>query len=717
MENYRMHIYSTYPSLSEKYFGFTTSCPPSTGGAVPRNRETEEESSIGKVKKLVFTLLLILTANLLLAQQGKVFVSNNYRNTNSSAIAVKWFDENVYYPEGFNVYRRNDGQADWQKLTDQPIQVGRNEAYLQENNEQAYGMLQMIKNTDYEEFKSGFTKGIAALFAIKDPEFAEALGILFYDETAQNNLSYQYQVNRIQEGKETEVGVSELITSSEYTAKTAPHKIEISRKPGANELNWPPNTERYFAFNIYRKTGGQNDWVKITDQPQAIQEITDENGKRGYPNPLFEDRNVTDSISYEYQVTTIDYFGQESDRSAIIFAEAVDFEAPFPPINLTAKADTFKVQLSWRVQSSKDLYGFNIYRSLTSNGEWVKLNNAPLNKSSDSFSDDFGRPGGAYYWVASTDEAGNENVARIYVEVRDIIAPEPPVGLAAEIDTGLVRLTWNPSSDSDLMGYVIFRGVKKSDGNISSMILLNDVFLMESIFIDELPKNTSSEFVYAVSAVDTSFNYSMKSAVVEATLPDVTAPVKPIIKKVLSITEGLQIEWIPNVGKDLKGYDLYRSENETEFIKLNSELLETSILHFFDSNVLNGVKYGYYLVAKDEAGNRSEPSNTFSKRYLKTSGKQPLNGLSIIFQQENKCTELCWEPVNSPFIKGYIIYRGEGRSSLKPISSLQQETTFIDEINTTKGKVRYQVKAYSEQGIIAESNIEILNLDSNNFEN
>ena len=56
------------------------------------------------------------------AQQSQVLVHNPPKNTNTEvSVQVKWYSEDILYPEGVHVYRRASGALNWTRLTERPI--------------------------------------------------------------------------------------------------------------------------------------------------------------------------------------------------------------------------------------------------------------------------------------------------------------------------------------------------------------------------------------------------------------------------------------------------------------------------------------------------------------------------------------------------------------------------------------------------------------------
>jgi hypothetical protein len=95
---------------------------------------------------------------------------------------------------------------------------------------------------------------------------------------------------------------------------------------------------------------------------------------------------------------------------------------------------------------------------------------------------------------------------------------------------------------------------------------------------------------------------------------DVFAPAVPIGLQAVASGVGQQpfidLIWSPDSEADLAGYNIYRHEEGSQPVKINSELVDTPA--FRDTNVQSGKKYFYSVSAVDLRGNesaRSEEAN------------------------------------------------------------------------------------------------------------
>jgi len=102
---------------------------------------------------------------------------------------------------------------------------------------------------------------------------------------------------------------------------------------------------------------------------------------------------------------------------------------------------------------------------------------------------------------------------------------------------------------------------------------------------------------------------------------------------------GIVLEWHPNLEEDISGYKLYKSEKDIDnkFLMtadINAFSLSGADTFFVDDSVKFGTDYYYYLRAYDQAGNKSNPSDTI--QYAVISKVEPLNPTGTLNSQPTK---------------------------------------------------------------------------------
>ena len=105
------------------------------------------------------------------------------------------------------------------------------------------------------------------------------------------------------------------------------------------------------------------------------------------------------------------------------------------------------------------------------------------------------------------------------------------------------------------------------------------------------------------------------SAEIEVIVHDIFPPAVPVGLQAVSAGTAQQpfidLSWTPDAASDLAGYNVYRHEEGTAPVKLNSELLKT--LTYRDTAVQPGHRYFYSVNATDVRGNESGRSEEASE--------------------------------------------------------------------------------------------------------
>ncbi|RBP25421.1 MULTISPECIES: lytic polysaccharide monooxygenase [Bacillus] len=209
--------------------------------------------------------------------------------------------------------------------------------------------------------------------------------------------------------------------------------------------------------------------------------------------------DVADTVNAFYNVIDVNLVNNEKP----------DTEAPTQPSGLqVVKATSNSVELNWK--PATDNVGVKEYQVLR-NGEVINT------VAGTSVVDKKLSPNTDYtYTVKAVDAVGNISkesealVIKTTMEKPDTEAPTQPKGLhSMGITANTVDLMWSPSEDNiDVDHYIVYReiaGVTKEIGTVNTTSLMDK----------NLQANTT--YKYAVSAVDTGGNESMKSDILTVT--------------------------------------------------------------------------------------------------------------------------------------------------------------------------------------------------------
>ena len=654
-------------------------------------------------KLIIYIVLLVFALSFNINAQEKVNVISSV-SENNNQIIVKWYSKTVFTDNAVNIYRTEASSENWEKLNSSPINKKTTIPQSLFDKDKSFAA---IENSVYQSANeiNGFLVLILMIKSVEHPEFADFLGIQYYDKTASKGKSYKYKITDISDNI---LGISKTIKYNNFEKINTPDSCKIIVKEHIPLISWEPNKNKYFGYHIYRSKEKGKEKIRITKQ--AV--IVAKNDKGEYPEYNFKDDTMQIGKTYYYNVVGVDYFGRESKPSKELVAIIKDETPPSAPASINANVVGTDVELFWESPVITDLDGFNVYRSKKKSEGFTKINTELIDKNYRSFNDKLNDIGVVYYKVSSIDTAGNEALSYVKpVDITDIYPPETPKNVICSADTGIIYIQWKANQESDLMGYYIYRTVRKSSDN-SKYVLLNSEPIINNRYNDTLPKQARNKFYYKIVSVDTSYNKSNYSEFAVIGMPDVTPPKKPIIKSVKIDGDKLIIEWFQNFETDLEGYDIYRTaKNDTikEKEKLNINTISKKSIVFTDIFAEKGIQYQYSIVAFDTSGNFSEYSDLYSAILIDTTKTaKDFTNFKANYSKNKKQVKLSWKIKNVNNNKGFIVYRKEDSTrQLKPITGLISDTEFNDKsINTKKsGTYLYQVRAFTKQGAIIKSDI------------
>ena len=329
------------------------------------------------------------------------------------------------------------------------------------------------------------------------------------------------------------------------------------------------------------------------------------------------------------------------------------------PTNPVTSSDSRGVFVDWDDNGEHVLAGYNVYRSTSATGGFVRINAALV--SGSQYVDGTAVVGTTYYYrFTAVGTYGNESANSVVVSaVRtvDTVPPAAPLGLGAMGESGGIRLGWTAPGDADVAGYRIYRS-SSADGPYS---LLNPTALLSAT--SYLDTNTAPAQVwhYKVTAVDASGNESEMSA--GASAERMGADVAPAAPAGLTATGGYTgsaLRWTANNESDLSGYNVYRATSAGgPFVRLNGSLL--GLPSFDDTTAVVGVTYFYRVTAVDRAGLESEGSTATSTRQATAPPTIQISGPAQML--EGSVYELVLGDVSyfgtGPVTK-YIVHWGDG---------------------------------------------------------
>lgn len=621
---------------------------------------------------------------------GQELVHRSHEN----AIELKWYSQQFLYAEGVNVLRKESGSTSWHQLNGTPIKQGdyRPEAALLRKDSTLNEMIEVVGAGEAVELE-----GVPLLnFVVKSfqsNEFAQFLGIFYRDETIQNGVTYDYRI----ENAVTKAIIAEKaqIVLNNDQKLLPPKNITHKQRAKKLSLSWTPETSRYYAVDVYRKSPESTAFIKVNDLPVIVSESAIDTQKTDFYDH-YQETIPKIKGEFQYKLKAIGFFAESSD-----FSEVVRFQhkyAELSPIPQYFHLDSAKHQdiyLGWKPVTHQQLKGYKIYTSDRDSGQYVPAHKGLLNPDRTTMYFRAKRSGDHYFKIASVTHAEDENLSDyILAVVEDMFPPEQLKGLKAVADSMRMTVSWSASKAKDLMGYQLFRSVHADD--TTSFVLLNATPVVDTFYVDEFSKRLKTAMSFRVVAVDSSWNKSKFSDAVTAKLIDVVPPSIPYFKNItVTPTGALKIDWVANREPDFDHYELVKSYGST------SEVMNVGdVVTYRDSLVQPATQYTYQLMSVDDSGNFSALSKPFR---ITTPQKVKKETENIVLKVKNKKSKtiLKWKflkSVSEEELKGFVIYEESGKK-MKPITGLLQNTKFI--LGT--GENNFVIKAFLRDGTVYRS--------------
>ncbi|MEE8173698.1 MAG: cytochrome c3 family protein, partial [Dehalococcoidia bacterium] len=154
------------------------------------------------------------------------------------------------------------------------------------------------------------------------------------------------------------------------------------------------------------------------------------------------------------------------------------------------------IAVAWVPSPTSDIDGYKIYRS--ANGtDYFLLATLSDGQLVSSYVDT-GLPASALYYYKISAWRGAEETSQTSATSASTTAPDPPRGLRATGGTGSISLAWNANTESNLIGYNVYRATA-SEGSFSK---INPSLVTTTSYVDSTPPVGSAVYYYRMSAVD-----------------------------------------------------------------------------------------------------------------------------------------------------------------------------------------------------------------------
>lgn len=503
---------------------------------------------------------------------------------------------------------------------------------LSQEQEQRYAMSMFAAEMSYT----------AALFA----------GWGYEDTTVRKGERYLYRVIPVSlDAKKVVEAGSTYVGLEDY--QLLPHPLELDAIWGNRSVMVTWNSkllEKYYsAYYLERSVDGKT-FNRMSDTP-----ITNmmENDR------MFFNDTIDNGKTYYYRLTGFTPFGEEGPYSDTIQGKGIPKLIYNPVITKAIPDDNGQVTISWDFdeRGNNDLSSFELRRSDSDKGQFLPIISdiSPIHRTAV-----YGNPlPENYLIIAAISKTGDETLSYPHLlQMEDSIPPAIPQGLEGYVDTtGIAHLKWVANTDSDILGYRIYRGQTQGE----ELIPITDVAVKTNEFKDSVNiYNLNNKVYYAITALDKRYNQSGQTETVVLDKPEVIPPSPPFITKCEATDRGVFLEWV--TGKEnLKSYIISRYEKGKGFRELIKIITNPEIKAYLDSTAVGGVYYGYDVAAVNRSFLESAPSPAVSVMAKQTSNTAVIKSFKAT--RVTNGIQLKWDHTVGD-AKTILIYRKEGESAL-----------------------------------------------------
>lgn len=282
--------------------------------------------------------------------------------------------------------------------------------------------------------------------------------------------------------------------------------------------------------------------------------------------------------------------------------------------------------------------------------------------------------GGTYkVTLTVTDYGDNKDSDSHYIIIQGSTnaVPQPPVGLSAADKTGdnggAVTLSWTASTESDVVGYKVYRSTSANSG----FALVTQA--SGTSYVDTGLTN-GTVYYYRITAVDSAGQESDPSSVVSATPIDDTAPAAPTGLAASDVPndqgDAVAVSWSANNESDLAGYRLTITNVHT------GTATTVEISRSATSHVATGLtvsqQYRFVLVAYDNAGNVSPQSASALATPLDQLAPQAPTGVVAVDRPDDEggAVDVHWTANTEADLAGCTVFRAAVPAGTDPADAV-----------------------------------------------
>jgi uncharacterized protein len=545
------------------------------------------------------------------------------------------------------------------------------------------------------ELESRFS--YALLAADISPIAADLSGLRYVDKDVALNEMYLYRVYSLVPEKILSIEMGFAYTGARE-AIPLPVITEVHLRPEDHSvlLSWEVSQVKhsYSGYFIERSSDGGKGYTRLNNIPYVF--VGEEEGVQN-AYATFRDSLRSNADVFLYRIIGISPFGEEGPPTEPVAGKGLDkFDISIE--RLVGDVSTGgNIKLQWEFSEEQEtlVRGFEVERSNNAHDGFTPVSPllAPSERSYNDTSDEHVN----YYRIALLSQDGRRRSSfPILIQKEDSIPPLSPRDLSAMVDSaGIVTLAWNQNTESDLLGYRVYRSnFRSSEFSQITVSPISSEQFRDTLLLRSL---TRSRY-YKIAAVDKRFNTSDFSPVAEIILPDIIRPVQVAFTAARATEGEIFLKWTKCSSEDAASYRVSRKAlNESDWIVVK-EMNHPDSTSFTDIPG-TGFAYLYKVVAVDKSGLTSADSKVIQMTELKKTITAAFARVNGTVDRSLRHTKLSWAYPFEDDLKGFCVYRAAGEEPISLYKTIPADANFFVDGNMRMDtRYVYRLKAIYRDG-------------------
>ena len=449
----------------------------------------------------------------------------------------------------------------------------------------------------WKKFVSG---GYDSLMAYRNALFLQlALGIKYFDASAEKNIIYQYEITKKVKATNAENVFTTNSISYPAKAEKYPGKLRSEKETVIGiALNYTCVGYAPALIRLYREENYSGNFlpirarrIKIADGDTTVFAIYDTIVK---PNSV-----------YRYYILPMDYYGNYGSINDTIttIAASEQYAGNIEKMDVVSLLNE-GTAIRWRLSEPQNFNYVAVYRTTNFDSTLTKIGMASAADS--QFVDNNAEPMKMYFYALQPITRMGATLpmsAKVTGMFTPISQPLAPYITDIQSTEKSINLTIK-NNDVQTRGYRIYRKLNTD----STFALISELIKVEKAitsYIDTQNIAADKYYTYMVKAENKSYVLSPASNILTVRSAKSGELITMGVPKVEMINGRAMIQWNNNIQREnIQSFQIYRKDESGKEILLK-ENIDPQIINYSDSTIAVGHQYNYGIAYRDNNGNRS----------------------------------------------------------------------------------------------------------------